>query len=41
MTEDLTASEKSMEEHLTLKEEKMELFRKVHVLDETAKIWRL
>lgn len=41
LTEDLTASEKSMEEHLTLKEEKMELFRKVHVLDETAKIWRL
>lgn len=37
LTDQIPVSELSMEEHLALKEEKMELFRKVHVLDETAK----
>lgn len=37
LTDQIPVSELSMDEHLALKEEKMELFRKVHVLDETAK----
>ena len=34
---DMYSLEKPVEEQLTLKEEKMELFRKVHVLDEISK----
>lgn len=37
LTEDLLSKDQSVEEGLTLKEEKMELFRKVHVLDEISK----
>lgn len=37
LTEDLQSKEKPLEDSLSLKEEKMELFRKVHILDETAK----
>lgn len=36
LTEEITGG-KSMEEELCIREEKMELFRKVHILDETAK----
>ena len=37
LTADMESLEKPVEEQLTLKEEKMELFRKVHVLDEISK----
>lgn len=37
LTADMVSLEKPVEEQLTLKEEKMELFRKVHVLDEISK----
>lgn len=37
LTEDLLLKDQSVEEGLALKEEKMELFRKVHVLDEISK----
>lgn len=37
LTADMESLEKPVEEQLTLKEEKMELFRKVHVLDENSK----
>ena len=37
LTEQIPVSELPPDEYLALKEEKMELFRKVHVLDETAK----
>lgn len=37
LTADMESLEKSMEEQLLVKEEKMELFRKVHVLDEISK----
>lgn len=37
LTEDLLSKDQSVEEGLALKEEKMELFRKVHVLDEISK----
>lgn len=36
LTEKITGG-KSLEEELCIREEKMELFRKVHILDETAK----
>ena len=37
LTADMESLEKSVEEQLLVKEEKMELFRKVHVLDEISK----
>lgn len=37
LTADMESLEKPVEEQLTMKEEKMELFRKVHVLDEISK----
>lgn len=37
LTADMEALEKPVEEQLLVKEEKMELFRKVHVLDEISK----
>lgn len=37
LTADMVSLEKPVEEQLTMKEEKMELFRKVHVLDEISK----
>lgn len=37
LTADMESLEKLMEEQLLVKEEKMELFRKVHVLDEISK----
>lgn len=37
LTDQIPVSELPPDEYLALKEEKMELFRKVHVLDETAK----
>lgn len=37
LTADMESLEKPMEEQLLVKEEKMELFRKVHVLDEISK----
>lgn len=37
LTDQIPVSELPPDEYLTLKEEKIELFRKVHVLDETAK----
>lgn len=37
LEEGLVSGEKNPEENLCLKEEKMELFKKVHVLNETAK----
>lgn len=37
LTADMESLEKFMEEQLLVKEEKMELFRKVHVLDEISK----
>lgn len=37
LTEDVLSKNKLMEDDLLLKEEKMELFRKVHVLDEVSK----
>ena len=37
LTADMESLEKPVEEQLTLKEEKMELFRKVHVIDEISK----
>ena len=37
LTADMESLEKPVEEDLLLKEEKMELFRKVHVLDEISK----
>ena len=37
LTADMESLERPVEEQLTLKEEKMELFRKVHVLDEISK----
>lgn len=37
LTVDMESLEKPVEEQLTMKEEKMELFRKVHVLDEISK----
>ena len=37
LTADMESLEKPVEEQLTLKEEKMELFRKVHILDEISK----
>ena len=37
LTDQIPVSELPTDEYLTLKEEKIELFRKVHVLDETAK----
>ena len=37
MTDQIPVSELPPDEYLALKEEKIELFRKVHVLDETAK----
>ena len=37
LTADMESLEKPVEEQLTLKEEKMGLFRKVHVLDEISK----
>lgn len=37
LTADMESLENPVEEQLTLKEEKMELFRKVHVLDEISK----
>lgn len=37
LKEDLASSGADLSEQICLKEEKMELFRKVHILDETAK----
>lgn len=37
LTADMESLEKTVEEQLLVKEEKMELFRKVHVLDEISK----
>lgn len=37
LKEDLASSDADLSEQICLKEEKMELFRKVHILDETAK----
>lgn len=37
LTADMESLEKPVEEQLMVKEEKMELFRKVHVLDEISK----
>lgn len=37
LEEELVSGEKDVEENLCLKEEKMELFKKVHILNETAK----
>lgn len=37
LEEELVSKEKDVEENLCLKEEKMELFKKVHILNETAK----
>ena len=37
LTADMESLEKSVEEQLLVKEEKMEVFRKVHVLDEISK----
>lgn len=37
LSEDILSQNKSIEDELTLKEEKMELFRRVHILDEISK----
>ena len=37
LDETLALGEKGPEDHICIQEEKMELFRKVHILDETAK----
>lgn len=37
LDENLVSSKTALEDDICIKEEKMELFRKVHVLDETAK----
>lgn len=37
LKEDLASSDADLSEQICLKEEKMELFRKVHILDENAK----
>lgn len=37
LTEDMQSSNRTLDEDLCIKEEKMELFRKVHILDETSK----
>lgn len=37
LDEDILSGQKPLDEELCIREEKMELFRKVHVLDETAK----
>ena len=37
LDEQMASADKALDEELSIREEKMELFRKVHVLDETAK----
>lgn len=37
LDDDMLSGQKPLDEELCIREEKMELFRKVHVLDETAK----
>lgn len=37
LTEEIVSEKKTLDEEICIREEKMELFRKVHILDETAK----
>ena len=37
LTKEIVSEKKALDEEICIKEEKMELFRKVHILDETSK----